>query len=274
MDFRGIQIGTVTDTWVEMNEETLEFTMPVVMTLDHSRIRGIETDADETTEQDIRRLIDKGLRAQLAAQSLVTGQQSVQLAMHPDTEVNLVETDLPYPQFPTIPSTFERVEAGLGDVVTKATEVLDQVSDLLSEKNRMQVEATLADLREVIGMFKEDVPQYRKLVQNADETLTSYKALADRAEGILAENQEGINKAITGLDRMRGDISALAQRATKLIEANEKGLTEFTNTGLVELTNLAVDAQAAAEQIRRVMEEMERDPARFFLGSPGQVEVQ
>ena len=73
---------------------------------------------------------------------------------------------------------------------------------------------------------------------------------------------------------MRGDFSTLAQSATKLIEDNRKGLTEFTNVGLVELTNLAVDAQAAAEQIRRVMEEMERDPARFFLGEPGQVEVQ
>jgi len=275
VDFRGIQVGTVTDLWVEVDDETLEFTMPVLMTIDYSRFRGAETEtqvADDNREH--RTLIDRGLRAQLAAQSLVTGQQSIQLGFHPDTEAKLYETDLPYQQFPTIPSTFERVEAGLGDVVTKATEVLDQVSDLLSEKNRMKIEDTLTDLRDVMKMFKEDVPQYRKLVNNADETLTSYKALADRAEGILADNEEGINKAITGLDEMRRSISALAQRATKLIEANEKGITEFTNTGLVELTNLAVDAQAAAEQIRRVMEEMERDPARFFLGSPGQVEVQ
>jgi len=98
--------------------------------------------------------------------------------------------------------------------------------------------------------------------------------LADRAEGILADNEEGINKAITGLDEMRRNVSALAVQATKLVEENRKDINEFTNTGLVELTNLAVDAQAAAEQIRRVMEEMERDPARFLLGRPGEVEVQ
>ena len=138
----------------------------------------------------------------------------------------------------------------------------------------MRVSGTLEDVSEVVKMFREDVPRYRGLVDNADATLTSFRGLVDRADGILEENQPGIKKAIDGLDEMRGDISALAQRANKLIEDNEKGLTEFTNTGLVELTNLAVDAQATAEQIRRVMEEMERDPARFFLGQPGQVEVQ
>ena len=275
VDFRGVQVGTVTDLWVEVDDETLEFTMPVLMTIDYSRFRGVETEgqvADDDKEH--RTLIKRGLRAQLAAQSLVTGQQSIQLGFHPDTEAKLYETNLPYAQFPTIPSTFEKVEAGLSDVVTGASNLIAQLNDLLSENNRMKIEDTLTDLREIMRMFREDVPQYRKLVNNADETLTSYKALADRAEGILAENQDGINKAITGLDEMRGNFSKLAQTATKLIEDNEKGLTEFTNTGLVELTNLAVDAQATAEQIRRVMEEMERDPARFFLGQPGQVEVQ
>jgi phospholipid/cholesterol/gamma-HCH transport system substrate-binding protein len=138
----------------------------------------------------------------------------------------------------------------------------------------MKIEGTLTDLREVMKMFREDVPRYRKLAENADATLSSYKALADRAEGVLAANEEGINKAITGLDEMRRNVSALAVQATKLVEENRKDINEFTNTGLVELTNLAVDAQAAAEQIRRVMEEMERDPARFFLGRPAQVEVQ
>ncbi len=272
VDMQGIQIGTVTDLWVEVDPETLEFRRPVLVTIDNSRIKGIVD--DDGAEDDLNKMVEKGLRAQLAAQSLVTGQQSVQLGFHPDTEVRLVETDLPHLQIPTIPSSFEKVEAGLGDVVTKASQLLDEVSDLLSEENRMRVSGTLEDAREVMKMFREDVPRYQKLVDNANATLTSFRGLADRADGILEENQPGIKRAIDGLDEMRGNFSKLAQTATKLIEDNEKGLTEFTNTGLVELTNLAVDAQATAEQIRRVMEEMERDPARFFLGQPGQVDVQ
>jgi phospholipid/cholesterol/gamma-HCH transport system substrate-binding protein len=65
----------------------------------------------------------------------------------------------------------------------------------------------------------------------------------------------------------------MADTATRLMAENEKGISDFTSTGLYEFTNLAVDSQAAVEQFRRVLEAMERDPARFFLGKPGQVEV-
>ncbi len=276
VDMRGIQVGTVTDLWVEVDPETLEFTMPVLVTLDYKRFRGV-LDREARRDQegsDLPQLIKQGLRAQLAAESLVTGQQSVQLDFHPDTEVKLVETDLPYSQFPTIPSTFEQVESGLGDVVKGAGVALAKINDLLSDENRGKVAQTLDDLQDIIRMVKEDAPRYRKLVDGASETLTSYKALAERADGMLAANEDGVKKAISGLHEAESKISALAEQATKLIEENQKGITDFTNTGLYELTNLAVDAQAAVEQLRRVLEEMERDPARYFLGKPGEVEVQ
>lgn len=297
VDMRGIQVGTVTDLWVEVDPETLEFTMPVLITLDYTRFRGVveEETREDADGSDMPKLIERGFRAQLAAQSLVTGQQSVQLDFHPNTEVRLVETNLPHTQFPTIPSTMEQVEAGLGDIVTRASTVLGQMSELLSDANRVkvgqaidnvadatgEVEKAVTDLRDVltniasiVETIKADVPRYQHLIDTADQTLVSYKALAERADGMLAANEDGVKKAITGLRQAEGKISALADRATKLIEANQKGIGDFTGTGLYELTNLAVDAQAAAEQFRRVMEEMERDPARFFLGRPGQVEVQ
>jgi paraquat-inducible protein B len=297
VDMRGIQVGTVTDLWVEVDPETLEFTMPVLITLDFSRIRGVleREVTKEKEDSDLPRLIERGLRAQLAAQSLVTGQQSVQLDFHPDTAVRLVETDLPYEQFPTIPSTFEQVESGIGDIVTRAGVVLAKVSDLLSDENRgnvgqafdniaegtAKIEKAVEDLRNVIAdvgavirSIKADIPRFQDLRETAEQTLASYTALAERAEGMLAANEDGVKKAVSGLREAESRISALAEQAAKLIEANQKGIGDFTSTGLYELTNLAVDAQAAAEQFRRVMEEMERDPARFFLGRPGQVEVQ
>jgi phospholipid/cholesterol/gamma-HCH transport system substrate-binding protein len=43
-------------------------------------------------------------------------------------------------------------------------------------------------------------------------------------------------------------------------------LRDFTQTGLYEYTGLAQDAQRLVDQITRVAEELERDPARFFFG--------
>ena len=89
VEMRGIQIGTVTDVWVEVDPESLEFMIPVLMEIELSRIRGATT-ADDAGGRS-RELVEKGLRVQLAAQSLVTGQQSIQMDFHPDTPAKLVK---------------------------------------------------------------------------------------------------------------------------------------------------------------------------------------
>ena len=293
VEMRGIQIGTVTDIWVEIDPESLEFTIPVIMEVELSRIRGL-SDAGAAGNRGAD-LIDKGLRAQLAAQSLVTGQQSIQFDIHPETPAKLVETNLPYSQIPTIPSAFEEIGSSVDELVDRAGVVLAQVSDLLSQENRARVgqtlehvtnltaeleesgeslQAILADVGAIVGAIEADKSKFQQVLDTGNETLVAYTALAERAEGILAENQEGIAAAIAGLREVENKVAALSDAAEKLIADNQKGIGDFANTGLYEFSNLAVDAQAAVEQFRRVMEEMERDPARFLLGKPGEVEVQ
>jgi phospholipid/cholesterol/gamma-HCH transport system substrate-binding protein len=130
-----------------------------------------------------------------------------------------------------------------------------------------------ADVALITATLRENRDAVSGLVDNTNETVLSYKTLAERAETIIEENREGLSQAISGLRQAEQKISALSETADALLNENRSGVRDFTNEGLYEIKNLAVDAQAAVEQFRRVMEEMERDPARFFLGQPGQVEV-
>lgn len=272
VEMRGIQIGTVKDAWVETDEAGLEFTIPVLMELELSRIRA-PIPVHETKSR-LDELIERGFRAQLVAQSLVTGQQSIQLTFKSDTPVNLVETDLPYEQIPTIGSQFEAITGSFENVAKEAEVVLAKVNDLLSDENRARVAETLENIRGITKSISDDREKIRNLLANADATLSAYKTLAERADGILAENRPDIKKAVTGLSEVEDKIGTLADTAQGILEENRRGLKDFSNEGLYEITNLAVDAQAAVEQFRRVMEELERDPARFLLGKPGQVEVE
>ncbi len=293
VQMRGIQIGTVTDIWVEMNLDELEFMIPVIMEIEVSRIRGSNAESADDGRMDA--LIEKGFRAQLATQSLVTGQQSIQLNFHPNAPTNLMESDLPYRQIPTIPSEFAEVVSSVDDLTKNANVVLAKVSQLLSEENQRSVTTTLdntarlseelvvavRDLRSVLGHADQlvssvntDFPKLQRLVETGRETLVSYKSLADRADEILAENEPGIKKAIEDLHNVELKLATLADTANQFLGENKEGVNDFVNSGLYEFSNLAIDAQAAVEQFRRVMEEMERDPARYFLGRPRQVEVE
>ena len=285
VEMRGIQIGTVQDTWVEVSDDGLEFIIPVLMEIELSRIRGAETAEEGKSRLD--ELIDKGFRAQLVAQSLVTGQQSIQLDFHPDTPVDLKETDLPHAQIPTILSTFAEIESSLDDLVDKAGLLLAELTKIVSGDNQAHIAHTLANIehitselaansgnfsassksiKNILQTIEADLPKLRQLIVTADGTLVSVNE-------ILAENREGIAKAISSFDEVEKKIGTLADATTELIEENRRGIKDFANEGLYELSNLAIDAQGAVEQFRRVMEELERDPARFLLGKPGQVEV-
>ena len=261
VEMRGVQIGTVTEFWAQVDPETLEFTFPVLMEIEQSRIRGI-SDADEDDDR-LPELIENGLRAQLVTQSLVTGQQSIQMQFLPDSEAKFVETSLPYRQVPTVPSAFEEIADDVGEVIKRANVLLDRVNDILSGENRAQVDEILANVANTTDELQKGVNSLNDLIVDAGAVMDNIKDSNPKLQELLDTGEATL-----------GSYKALAERSTALVEENRKGMKDFTTTGLYELTNLAIDAQGAIEQFRRVMEEMERDPARFFLGKPGEVEVQ
>ena len=231
------------------------------MEIELSKIRGVA----EATQAGPRlpELIDRGLRAQLAVQSLVTGQQTIQLLFRPETEVRLVETELPYQQLPTVPSAFEEIGSDVGVVIDRAGVLLDRVNEMLSGENRGRVGEILASLVKIGAEMETGVVSLNGLIADARAVVANVDASNPKLQKLLDSGEETLES-----------YNALAKRVTAFVEENRKGTKDFTSAGLYELTNLAVDAQAAVEQFRRVMEEMERDPARFFLGRPGEVEVQ
>lgn len=293
VQFRGVEIGTVTDIYVQLNPDTLDLLIPVILEVDLDHIRGLREAKEKRGGNRLDELIGMGLRAQLNPQSLVTGQQTVQLVLRPDTPVNLIETDLPYGQVPTIPSKFAQMEQSIGSVLQDISQVLNDLKSLL-DRNKTEignvvdnitdatedVKSTMSNLRkasadmsEVTGEIAQRKDEIGRVIETTNETLLSYKSLADRANVIVADNEEALSQGIAGLRDVERKIADLATTANALLSENRRGVQDFSNDGLYEIRNLAVDAQAAVEQFRRVMEEMERDPARFFLGKPGQVEV-
>ena len=293
VEMRGVKIGTVNDLWVEIHPETLEFTFPVLMEIELSKVRGL-TEA-EAGENRLPEMIENGLRAQLVTQSLVTGQQSIQMLIRPDSPINLVETDLPHDQVPTLPSLMEEIETDVGQLVKSASAVLQRVNDVLSDDNRGKIGQILANMAKMTGDMdqgvvnlnellananavvkdiRENDPSVQRVLESGHTTLESYKALADRAEGILATNEEEITNAVADLRKVQKKIASLVDTTNTILEENRKGMKDFTTAGLYELTNLSIDAQGAVESFRRLVEEMERDPARFFFGKPGEREVQ
>ena len=292
--FRGVNVGTVVEFWVSVNPDDLSFKVPVIFELQADRFRGfggLPGDGEDILDE----LVEKGLRAQLNQDSFVTGQQSILLDFFPGTQVRLVETDLSYDQFPTVPSKTAQIEGSVRRVAEQADVVLAQVQRLLGDENQELITAILTNLSDTLVELNEAMAEARGaigdvaamtadlrdpqtgvpgLIGKAGDTLDTYDALGRDADKLVVQVQEKVGKLLEDFEEAERHIKVFAERATEVLEENRQGMSDFTTEGLYEFTNLAVDAQGAVEQLRRVLEEMERDPARFFLGRKGQVEVE
>ena len=112
----GIIIGEVAEINPQFDARKVEFTIPVVITVDPSRygvkFLNVPTDEDDVTSN--RRVMDAlvahGLRAQLKTGNLISGALYVALEFHPDTPPVTLDWSQKPVELPTMPGQIEAVE--------------------------------------------------------------------------------------------------------------------------------------------------------------------
>jgi paraquat-inducible protein B len=269
VDFRGVTIGQVTDIKVLFNPKEVSARIPVVMELDPTQIEVAGGDEAAPQSADPERMIEAGFRAQLQSQSLLTGLLFVNLDFYPDAPVRLMGGDEPYPEIPTIPSGFEQLQQSAGDVATRLPALLDQLNGLLGELNQ-SLDQTSGDFGSIVGDVAVIAQEIRastpEVVARTEKATEDLGRAAEALEDILQTNRDAIGAMIDEWTVAASAARRTAAEVEQLVAENRQGLRDFTQRGLYEYTGLAQDAQRLVDQINRISEELERDPARFLFG--------
>ena len=132
--FKGVEIGSVSSIVIDYNVDNLKVNIPVIIEIDPSRMQIIGQ-RNQNIRSLLKRMIERGFRAQLGLQSLVTGQLMIELDFFPDTPVRLTGIMSQYPEIPTIPSSMELLtqklkELPITQIADKLTEVLDNIEKM------------------------------------------------------------------------------------------------------------------------------------------------
>jgi paraquat-inducible protein B len=274
--FRGVPIGQVTDIQVLFEPETIRAKIPVVFELDPDRVIDVGMDSNISDEDTLRAYTERGFRAQLEMDSLVTGLLSINLNFHEDaTPVERVDRGvfaLPYPEVPTMPSDMERLQAGAGQIIQEATTALNGLNEILSEVSDQISgnEDRLGDIIDSVAQFAESVrdtqPQFQRLLDEAIDATAAVGQVSGTANELLAANADRVGETLERLQANGAALARMADQVNNMVAENREGLRDFSQGGLYEISGLARDAQLMVDQITRVMEELERDPARFLFG--------
>ena len=300
--FRGVKIGEVTDLRIYSNPETLEIKLPVVMDLYPELIEVGGAAEEKSTETVLNALIEKGLRAQLQPQSLLTGKLFVQLDFHENRPVKLagvqglgLEEDLL--EIPTISSfkieditrTIEKIP--LEDIAYSIQTSLEGIEKIINSPELLKsiklLPGVLADINDFVNTAGARVEtlsartelalgDLRTMVRRADDQIeplgTSALKTSQMARETLEEARALLQRLNQRAETIENELSATSASARSTLQQAEKTLASFE--GVFEensavrysVDNFLTELTYAARSVRSFVEMLERNPEALVRG--------
>lgn len=284
--FRGVRLGTVTSVGLVYDPRADDFTIPVQADLEPEAIRGLTgLQQNAGRDEDARvlpTLIGRGLRAQLAMQSLLTGQLYVDLDLRPQKPAQLRSPDSRQRamEIPTSPTAIQNLKNQIDGMDLRR--LLEDVSAIASSARAVvagpQLKQTLdnvvaitADLRRMADQLEARIGP---LADNATVTLTDARRAADKvgsAADSVRASADGVRSAAGRADRLLAPdsrlVTGIERTAEQLGEAAHALAQQAGEAGVVGEAGQALqDVSRAARAVRELAETLKRQPDALLRG--------
>ncbi|MDD2337530.1 MAG: MlaD family protein [Geobacteraceae bacterium] len=265
--FHGVRIGSVTDISLIFNSTNMTVKVPVIVAFEPGKVTRIGGSDDDDSEDYIKKLVSKGLRAQLQLQSFVTGQLMIAIDFFPSTPANYVGLVDDYPEIPTTPSSMEQITKTLENLpiqefVTKLTKTIDGLNTLVNSPEAMaSLTSVKQGLHETAGILKKVNSQIEPIIANLSATTASLKSATCKVDTALS-GTNGIPEQLTQtLAAARKTLADAQQALTSMESATSENsvLMNEVGTTLDELSQ-------AARSIRVLSDYLEQHPDSVIWG--------
>ena len=188
VEFRGIEVGAVSDVRLEWDATTKRFRIPVLLQIEPERIGNLSAPDPAVRRAVMDQLVAAGLRAQLKSGSLLTGQLIVALDMHPGAPPARIAWNEPYPEFPTIGTPLDQIEGNIASLTKKLEKMpLDEIgASLKASLDALRVTLGEADrtLASATGLIGPESPVNAELRRALVELTDAARALGLAADQI------------------------------------------------------------------------------------------
>ncbi len=272
--FRGVPIGQVKDIRVLCDMRDLTLRIPVLIETEVDKIQTVKGDQPEaggnaggTPEDLMRLLVERGLRAQLQMQSLVTGQLFVQLDFFPKSAPHYVGKNEEYQEIPSVLSNFEEVsrtleQIPLDQLVQKVMTTLNGVEKLVNSPELGSSIRSLSQALEDVGTLAKGINgEMNRLVTNVSTTMGTVNTLAQHLDAQVVPVSSDLR---TTLEVARG---AFAKAETALQGVDSTLAPEAPERAALRQALKEVDA--AARAVRILAEALELHPEMLIKGRQG-----
>jgi paraquat-inducible protein B len=211
-----------------------------------------------------------GLRARLEAESFVTGQLLVNLALLPETEAVLRGINAEYPEIPTTRSNIQellaKVKSWIEDIHDN-TDIADLINSLASTAQGLSELTNSVELREAIAgindLINDDDTQ--DLTEELTATITEFRGVAEQLSELLESTDSEIGVLAADFRPVIAQLGDLLVDAQQTLRAANLQLSGDTSQ-MYQLESTLKEVEYAAAALREFFDYLERNPEALIRG--------
>jgi paraquat-inducible protein B len=269
--FRGVHVGEVTSVRILMDTTTLKATIPVSLSLQGTALDF--QDGGVGRPVDLRSLVQRGLRARLAMQSVVTGQKMIELDFMPDTPATLVGA-ADEQEIPAVRDRFDALIQQLAELPLRDTvaEVRGTIGEMRTALVSVQhtLDGAQTAINSVSGELRSTGEQSRKTLAAASDAigrvqgsstaaLDAIRSLADASRQTVLAVQPELQRTLVGTRQAAETATVTIDRIADLIAPGAPMREDLTTT--------ITDLSQAVRSLRSLSEQLEDKPNAILFGS-------
>lgn len=273
--WRGVKIGSVSEITIYVDPDTMSTQIPIIIEVEPDRfqVKGVPVKKRDP-ERNAAKLIELGLRANLAMQSIVTGQLMIELDLRPESPARFVGSDFPYIEIPTVPTTLQQIAETINKLpirkmFNKLEDAIENVSNVLGDPA----------LKETIASVKGVVKNANRLIKETDKLVANVRRQVKPLVDSITNTADDAQQLIRHVDRHVEPVTVKIEQAfdaaeIALVEAKKtlQGIEDFTaeDSSLRYRVNTALEELArAARSLHNLSDYLEQYPDSLLRGKGG-----
>ncbi len=264
--FRGVPMGQVKQILLVANARDEAVTIPVYIKINAASIAFAgagEEDMDSASRAELmRRMIQRGLRARLQMQSLITGQYNIELDFFPDTPARYHSANHAF-EIPTVPSPLDQFQRTLARLPLEnmAKSLNDALDGFARLTNSSDLHATFKAMRQTFENTAELTTNATSIRNDLQRTLNAIGDTSVTIDSQLPEAMTAFQLAMNGFAAAANELEQVLASTQKLVSPDSPTMRDVHNT-LNEVSK-------AARSFKELTDMLEQQPESLLLGKGG-----
>ena len=276
---QGVPVGEVTDIQLFINVEDESFYVPVYYEIDMERLRAITGTRLPFERDELALYIEKGLRAQLQMESIVTGQMYIELAWHETPgSPQYLQGGIENLEIPTLFSPMAQLGTETSSLVSNLRSVnVNAISDnltafLINANNKLD-EMDLAGLNDAIMEAAQSIDglvnssEIQTVVTKAPEITEQLANTMTDIQTLTKNIDETLRTISTDVDSTGQELRLTLQTVRGSVEDANAMISTDSGIGY-HLQETLISLTEAADALRLLAESLEKNPDMLLRGRP------